>query len=72
MISNFLYGKVLIVKTGVYSDRLNYMCKTSKLNFNYIKKIKYIKFEELNNLSGIFDWIIIGCPVETSVGLEFQ
>ena len=69
MISNFLYGKVLIVKTGVYSDRLNYMCKTSKLNFNYIKKIKYIKFEELNNLSEYFDWII-GCPVETSVGFR--
>ena len=69
MISNFLYGKVLIVKTGVYSDRLNYMCKTSKLNFNYIKKIKYIKFKELNNLTEYFDWII-GCPVETSIGFR--
>jgi len=69
MISNFLYGKVLIIKTGVYSDRLHYMCRTSKLHFNYIKKIKYIQFEELDNITENFDWII-GCPVETSIGFR--
>ena len=69
MISNFLYGKVLIIKTGVYSDRLRYMCETSKLHFRYIREIKYIEFEHLENITEKFDWII-GCPVETSIGFR--
>ena len=48
MILNFVYGNILIIKTGVYSDRLNYMCKVAKKNYKYIKKIDYVdsKFYE--------------------------
>ena len=67
MISNFCMGKFLIVKTGVYSDIKLYV-RLANLT-SIILKIKYIKFEELNNLSEYFDWII-GCPVETSVGFR--
>jgi Serine-pyruvate aminotransferase/archaeal aspartate aminotransferase len=33
MINNFLFGKLLILKTGVYSDRLLLMSIASKKNF---------------------------------------
>ena len=42
MILNFVYGNILIIKTGVYSDRLYYMFKVAKKNYNYIKKIDYV------------------------------
>lgn len=71
MISNFIYGKVLIIKTGVYSDRLEYMCRTSKLIFKKIRTIKYVDYNEINDLSENFDWIL-GCPVETSIGLRLH
>ena len=38
MINNFIYGKVLIIKTGVYSDRLLSMSIACKKNFKKIKK----------------------------------
>lgn len=67
MILNFLYGKILIIKTGVYSDRLYLMCKSSMKLYKKIKNIKYIDHKHFNNISSKFDWII-GCPVETSIG----
>lgn len=69
MISNFLYGKVLIIKTGVYSDRLNFMCKTSKKIYKNIRRIDYINHKEIWDISNKYDWII-GCPVETSIGYK--
>ena len=33
MITNFLFGNVLIINTGIYSDRLKYMSETSKKKF---------------------------------------
>lgn len=69
MISNFIYGKVLIVNTGVYSDRLFYMANTAKKKYGYIKKINYVKYNFLNDIKNQFDWII-ACPVETSIGYK--
>ena len=37
--SNFLYGNLLIVDTGYYSDRLALLAKNAKKSFNKIKKI---------------------------------
>ena len=69
MISNFVYGKVLIINTGVYSDRLLYMANSSKRKYGYIKKIQYVKHDNLENIKKKFDWII-ACPVETSIGYK--
>ena len=69
MINNFIYGKLLIIKTGIYSDRLLSMSIASKTNFKNIKKIDYIDYQKLDEISNSYDWVM-GCPVETSVGLK--
>ena len=69
MISNFLFGKILIIKTGVYSDRLYFMSNTSKKIYKQIKKVRYIDYKKINNITEKYDWII-ACPVETSIGLR--
>ena len=69
MINNFIYGKVLIIKTGIYSDRLLSMSTASKVNFKKIKKIDYIDYKNISEISRSYDWVM-GCPVETSVGLK--
>tara|TARA_Y100000816_G_scaffold292631_1_gene289353 strand:+ start:12340 stop:13326 length:987 start_codon:yes stop_codon:yes gene_type:complete len=69
MINNFIYGKVLIIKTGIYSDRLFSMSLASKSNFKKIKKIDYINYKKINEIFKNYDWVM-GCPVETSIGLK--
>ena len=69
MVSNFLYGNILIINTGVYSDRLKYMSETSKKKYKFIKKIDYISYMELDNIVKKYDWVI-ACPVETSIGYK--
>lgn len=69
MISNFLFGKILILKTGVYSDRLHFMSNTSKKIYKQIKKVRYIDYKKINNITEKYDWIV-ACPVETSIGLK--
>ena len=69
MVLNFLYGKILIVDTGYYSDRIRMICNYAKLNFNIIKKIKIVNWKNLNEITEKFDWII-ACSTETSCGLK--
>ncbi len=69
MASNFLYGKVLIIETGYYSDRINYLTSCAKKNFKKIKKIKKINYKDVDNFSEKFDWIF-ACSTETSCGLK--
>ena len=71
MISNFLYGNILIIQTGIYSDRLFYMSKTSREIYKNIKKIDYIQYQNIDDINKKYDWII-GCPVETSIGLKIS
>jgi 2-aminoethylphosphonate-pyruvate transaminase len=69
LIKNFIYGKVLIVSTGYYSDRLKLLCEQSKKDFKNIKKIKSVFWKNMSEINEKFDWII-GCPTETSMGLK--
>jgi aspartate aminotransferase-like enzyme len=69
MISNFLSGRVLIIKTGTYSDRLFYMSKVSKTIHKNIKKIDYVDYKKIDHINNKYDWVM-GCPVETSIGLK--
>ncbi len=68
-LQNFVRGKILIVNTGYYSERLNFILKSLKKNFNKIKKIEIVSWKELNNLNKKYDWICAS-PVETSIGLK--
>ena len=69
MICNFLYGNILIIKTGVYSDRLKYMADTSQKKYRYIKNIDYVDYKNIDDISKKYDWIV-ACPVETSIGYK--
>jgi aspartate aminotransferase-like enzyme len=66
---NFLYGRVLVISTGYYSERLYSLCNKAKKNFKKIKKIKKIDWKNLDDFSGNFDWVW-ACPTETSCGLK--
>lgn len=69
MISNFLFGKILIINTGVYSDRLKYMSQNCKLKYKNIKKIDYISYKNIDDIFKNYDWVL-ACPVETSIGYK--
>ena len=69
MINNFIYGKLLIIKTGTYSDRLFLMSKASKQNYGKIRKIDYLNHKDIDKISSKYDWVM-GCPVETSIGYK--
>ena len=69
LVANFFSGKILIIDTGVYSDRIKNMCKFYSKTFKNIKKIKSIKWNKMNEINEKFDWIF-ACPTETSIALR--
>ncbi len=69
MATNFLYGKVLIINTGYYSDRLFYLSSCAKKNFKNIKQIKRIEWYQINEFTENYDWVF-ACSTETSCGLK--
>lgn len=71
MALNFLYGKVLIISTGFYSDRLIQLTNNAKLVSNNIKKINVVDFDELDSISEKYDWIF-SCYTETSRGYKIS
>ena len=68
-IQNFLYGKVLLIETGYYSDRVRTILDCFKNEFKKIKKIDLISWKGIDDIKNKYDWIC-ACPVETSVGLK--
>tara|TARA_E500000178_G_C17036987_1_gene764015 strand:- start:1926 stop:2906 length:981 start_codon:yes stop_codon:yes gene_type:complete len=71
MISNFMFGNVLVVDTGYYSDRLYRIANDHKNLFRYIKNVKKINWRNLDKVNSKFDWVI-ACPTETSCGLKLD
>ncbi len=71
MVNNFLYGKILIIQTGTYSQRLENICNSQRRNFNFIKSIKKINWKKINSINDNFDWIL-ACYTETSIGLKLD
>jgi aspartate aminotransferase-like enzyme len=69
VVTNFMYGKVLIVDTGYYSDRLLMLAKNAQKSFKKVKLIKKIKWTDIEKFKEKFDWIW-ACPTETSMGLK--
>jgi aspartate aminotransferase-like enzyme len=69
MIANFLYGNVLILKSGYYSDRLINIAKYYKKKFRNIKKINILDWEDYQKIDKKFDWIFF-CYTETSKAIK--
>ena len=63
-----MFGNVTIIKTGYYSDRLNFICKNLK-RIRRIKKIQYLDYRKIEKIDKNSDWVFY-CPTETSIGLH--
>ena len=68
-INSFVKGRVLVVNSGYYSQRLELLCQQSmNLNKN-IQLVDTVNFLSLDSVSGCYDWVV-ACYVETSQGLR--
>lgn len=66
---NFLYGRVLVISTGYYSDRLKWLAESAQRRTGEVKFLATADWSEMESLSGQFDWIV-ACYTETSCGLK--
>ncbi len=66
---NFLYGKILIISTGYYSERLKILADGAKNIQGEISQIDVMDLNLIDNLTGHYDWIVC-CYTETSRGLK--
>lgn len=69
MALNFLYGRVLVVQTGYYSERLLWLANSAFRRLGQIQEIHIAKWDQLERLEGRFDWVFT-CYTETSCGLK--
>lgn len=68
---NFLTGKVLIVQTGYYSERLKALAEAAKRMVGAVSKVDTIDWKDLQNVSGSYDWLV-ACYTETSCALKLN
>jgi aspartate aminotransferase-like enzyme len=66
---NFLVGRVMVVDTGFYSDRLFAMIRNALAAGGQVSQIDRVDWRDLNTVRGKFDWIV-ACVTETSTGLK--
>ena len=68
-VSNFVFGRVLVVGTGYYSERLYNLANAARISFGYIESVQYINYSDISCIDGNFDWILC-CHVETSIAFK--
>ena len=69
MALNFLYGRVLVVSTGYYSDRLKWLADSAMRRTGEVKEVFSVDWKRIDTVSGHFDWVF-ACYTETSCGLK--
>ena len=69
MALNFLYGRVLIVSTGYYSDRLKWLVDSAMRRTGRVKNVVVVAWKNIESAKGSYDWIF-ACYTETSCGLK--
>lgn len=69
MALNFLFGRVLVVATGYYADRLKALAESASRRVGAIRDLAGVAWNELEAVSGRFDWVL-ACCTETSCGLK--
>lgn len=68
MALNFLEGDVLVVSTGYYSDRLQWLAESAQRRQGAIRSVTSVPWGELYAVQGSYDWVW-ACPTETSAGI---
>lgn len=71
MITNFAYGKLLVIDTGFYAQRARDMAQYARGSYGFIDRIDVVAWTDLDDISGSYDWII-ACYTETSIGLKLN
>lgn len=69
MALNFLFGRVLVIQTGYYSQRLTWLANSAQRRLGQIHEVTVADWEQIDQLEGKFDWIF-ACYTETSCGLK--
>lgn len=69
MALNFLHGRVLIVSTGYYSDRLQWLAQSCIRRNAQVREVASARWQDLSGVAGHYDWVWV-CPTETSQGLK--
>jgi 2-aminoethylphosphonate-pyruvate transaminase len=69
MALNFLYGRVLIVQSGYYSQRLVGLANSALRWLGQVKEVQVVEWDQLELIQGNFDWVF-SCYTETSCGLK--
>jgi len=70
MIRNFVYGSVLLVTSGYYSERLLGMCQEIQLETEgAITSVTTVGHNSISEISSKFDWVI-AVYVDTSLALK--
>lgn len=69
MTLNFLRGRVVLVDTGYYSERLFRMIQTASSQLGVVSEIMRVPWNEIGGFSKSVDWVVCA-PVETSKGLR--
>ena len=69
MMLNFIYGRVLVVSTGYYSDRLQWLAESALRRVGAIKDVVCAEWNVLSSVTGQFDWVV-ACGTETSCALK--
>lgn len=69
MALNFLHGRVLVVRSGYYSDRLTALAESALRRQGPVKEVLVADWERLDQVDGKFDWVV-ACYTETSCGLK--
>jgi len=66
---NFLHGRVLVISTGYYSDRLKWLADSAMRRTKAVKEAVSIDWKSLEEATGRFDWVL-ACYTETGCGLK--
>lgn len=69
MALNFLYGRVIVVSTGYYSDRLKWLSDSAMRRVSAVKEVVSVDWQSLETATGNFDWVF-ACYTDTSCGLK--
>ena len=69
MALNFLHGRVLVVSTGYYSDRLKWLADSALRRTGAVKEVIGVAWNNLETVTGHFNWVF-ACYTETSCGLK--
>jgi aspartate aminotransferase-like enzyme len=69
MALNFLEGRVLVVGTGYYSERLHWLADSCRRRDQHVAEVVLVDHADLAEASGRFDWVF-ACSTETSRALR--